>query len=148
MPKTIRDVKKTLVLFPVLLCLLAPAAAADDAWRQELLKERTQKDVEFKTSSTSPMAGGERLTLSGPERMFITVRDGAVAAGAQAGVGTVFAVFFKEGRWYWDEGDRWSHLPPGGTRHRAKRRSTATGKPVPRRSLFPGRLSREPTAWP
>ncbi len=75
----------------------------DDAWRQELLKEREQKDVEFKTAATSPMAGSSRLTITVPGRTFIAVTDGTVSSKAQAGVGTVFAVFFKEGSWYWDE---------------------------------------------
>jgi uncharacterized protein (DUF1684 family) len=79
------------------------APQGDDAWRQELLKEREQKDVEFRTSPTSPMAGSARLTVSAPGRTFIAVADGTVSAGAQAGPGTVFAVFFREGNWYWDE---------------------------------------------
>ena len=33
------------------------AGPADEPWLQELLAERQQKDVEFKTSATSPMAG-------------------------------------------------------------------------------------------
>ena len=99
----IRNVKKNIFLFFVLFCLLGLAATVADAWQQELLTQRVQKDVEFKTSLTSPMAGSERLTLSGPGRAFITVLDGAVAAHAQAGTGTVFAVFSREGKWYWDE---------------------------------------------
>ncbi|HEX7502063.1 MAG TPA: DUF1684 domain-containing protein [Acidobacteriota bacterium] len=75
----------------------------DDAWRQELLKEREQKDVEFKTAATSPMAGSARLTITAHGRTFIAVTDGTVSAKAQAGGGTVFAVFFKEGSWHWDE---------------------------------------------
>ena len=103
MTATVRTMGKSFFLFFALLCILAPAAAADEAWRQELLKERELKDVEFKTSPTSPMAGSERLTLSGPERTFIMVRDGAVVAGDRAGAGTVFAVFPREGKWYWDQ---------------------------------------------
>jgi uncharacterized protein (DUF1684 family) len=100
----VRMVKASFFLFVVLFGILVPAAAADadEAWIQELLKEREQKDDEFKTSLTSPMAGSERLILSGTERMFITLRDGAVVADARAGAGTVFAVFSREGKWYWD----------------------------------------------
>jgi uncharacterized protein (DUF1684 family) len=78
-------------------------AATVDAWKLELLKEREQKDVEFKTSAMSPMAGSTRLTVSAPERTFIAVVNGTVSARAQAGPGTVFALFFREGNWYWDE---------------------------------------------
>ncbi len=98
----VRIVKKSFFLFFVLFGILVPAAASDEAWLQELLKEREQKDGEFKTSLTSPMAGSERLILSGPDRMFITLRDGAVVADSHAGAGTVFAVFSREGKWYWD----------------------------------------------
>ena len=94
-------------LFLLPLLLLAAAAssgAADtDTWRQELLKEREQKDIEFKTSVTSPMAGGTRLTVGTPGKTFITIMDGTVSVKAQAGAGTVFTVFFREGKWYWDE---------------------------------------------
>ena len=75
----------------------------DSTWRQELLKERQQKDIEFKTSATSPMAGGARLTVSTPLKAFITITDGTVSVEAQAGARAVFAVFCTEGKWYWDE---------------------------------------------
>jgi uncharacterized protein (DUF1684 family) len=78
-------------------------AATVDAWKLELLKEREEKDVEFKTSALSPMAGSARLTVSAPGRTFIAVVDGTVSARAQAGPGTAFALFFREGNWYWDE---------------------------------------------
>ena len=98
----VRIVKTSFFLFFVLFGILVPAAAFDEAWIQELLKEREQKDGEFKTSLTSPMAGSERLILSGSDRTFIAIRGGAVVADAGAGAGTVFAVFSREGKWYWD----------------------------------------------
>ena len=98
----VRIVKASFFLFFFLFGILVPAAASAEAWLQELLKEREQKDGEFKTSLTSPMAGSERLILSGPDRKFIAIRGGAVVADAQAGAGTVFAVFSREEKWYWD----------------------------------------------
>ena len=57
-------------LFLLPLLLLAAAAssgAADtDTWRQELLEEREQKDTEFKTSVTSPMAGARSFDRQHP----------------------------------------------------------------------------------
>jgi len=90
-----------LLLGATTLCAQA-TPQGDDAWKQELLKEREQKDVEFKTAATSPMAGCARLTVAAPGRTFIAVTGGAVSALAQAGAGTAFALFFKEGKWYWD----------------------------------------------
>lgn len=104
--------KKKAFLFPVLLLFFAlagmhiPAETAqngDDAWRQELLREREQKDIEFKTSATSPMAGSMRLTVNAPGKTFITILDGIVSARPQQGTGTVFTVFFSQGKWYWDD---------------------------------------------
>ena len=84
---------------------MAPGQSAEsDAWKQELSKERADKDAEFKTSPTSPMAGRERLMVPAAEKTFIVVRAGGeVSVSAQAGAGTAFAVFFREGGWFWDE---------------------------------------------
>ena len=79
---------------------LAPGTEGD-GWKDELLKERLRKDMEFKTSDTSPMAGSVRLTISASEKTFIAIIDGTVAAQPQTGAGTVFSVFAKEGKWYW-----------------------------------------------
>lgn len=109
----IRIGKKAALLFQALLLFFALAGLqiraetaqnGDDAWRQELLKEREQKDIEFKTSVTSPMAGSARLAISATGKTFITVvDDGTVSAQPQAGTGTVFTVFFSQGKWYWDD---------------------------------------------
>lgn len=71
----------------------------DFAWEQALLKERADKDAEFKTAATSPMAGRERLTIVGTAAPFHVIRDGRVAD--PAGAGPEFAVMLKDGKWYW-----------------------------------------------
>ncbi len=75
----------------------------NDPWQRELLQEREQKDMDFKTSATSPMAGSARVTVSTPEKTFITIIDGSVTAQPLDADGAVFAVFSREGRWYWDD---------------------------------------------
>jgi uncharacterized protein (DUF1684 family) len=101
-----------LALFFVLAGQLLPAQVAtedqvpvsgDSAWQQELLKERGEKDIEFKTSATSPMAGSARLTITALGKTFITIADGTVSAQPRAVGKTVFAVFYKEGKWYWND---------------------------------------------
>ena len=117
------------------------AADADESWLQELLKERQQKDIEFKTSPTSPMAGSERLTCPRPEKTFITIRDGSCCCHARAGAGTVFAVFSQEGKWYWDDAAAGVTCRLGGTRHRpAPTRCRREPVPVGRFTLavYPG----------
>jgi uncharacterized protein (DUF1684 family) len=120
--------KREVLSFPLLALLLflagqllpaQTAAAGNEAWQQELIKAREQKDVEFKTSATSPMAGSARLTVPAAEKTFIIVRGGDVSASGQAVSGAVFALSCKQGKWFWD------HAAPGiecrqGERHIAK----------------------------
>ncbi len=129
MTSHVRTVKMICLPFFVLCCMLVPAAASDEAWPQELLKEREQKDSEFKTSLTSPMAGSDRLTLSGAEKTYIKAREGRIAAGKRGGAGTIFAVFSREGKWYWDEG-------AAGVTCRLEERGIAQGS----EALLPGAL--------
>jgi uncharacterized protein len=93
-------------LFPLLLLAAAALAGAtdDDAWRQELLKEREQKDIEFKSSPTSPMAGCERLTVAAAARTLILVSGGEVKVSAGDAAGAAFALLFREGKWFWADG--------------------------------------------
>jgi len=94
----------TLLLIVALAGSLLPAETAksgDESWQQELIKERQQKDIEFKTSATSPMAGSIRLTIGAPEKTFITIMGGSVAVQPRGGDGAVFSIFAKAGKWYW-----------------------------------------------
>ncbi len=77
-----------------------PAAGAGD-WELELLKERAQKDVEFRTSATSPLAGRERLVLSATDRPFHVVREGRVADPAASGSTPEILLVPKGGEWFW-----------------------------------------------
>jgi len=79
------------------------SAGGDDAWQKELFKERAQKDIEFKTSETSPMAGRERLTIPAGEKSFILARAGQLSVSPKAGAGVAFAVVFRGGEWFWDD---------------------------------------------
>lgn len=76
---------------------------SNDAWTAELLKERAAKDIEFKTSVTSPMAGRERLTIPAAEKSFVVMAGGKVSVSAKSAKGAVFAVLFHGGEWFWDE---------------------------------------------
>jgi len=96
----------SLLLFFTLAGSKIPAETAktgDESWQQELLKEREQKDIEFKTSATSPMAGSVRLTISAAEKTFIMIKDGNVILQTEGGAGAVFSVFGKAGKWYWND---------------------------------------------
>jgi uncharacterized protein (DUF1684 family) len=96
----------TLLLILTLAGSQIPAETAEtgnESWQQELLKEREQKDIEFKTSATSPMAGSMRLTISAPEKTFIMIKNGSISLQTERGAGAVFSVFSGQGKWYWDD---------------------------------------------
>jgi uncharacterized protein (DUF1684 family) len=133
-----RLANKWLFLLPLLfLAVATPARAAeDDAWRQELLKEREQKDIEFKASLTSPMAGRERLMLAAAEKTFILVRGNEVKATAGGEAGAAFALLFREGRWFWADG------APGVACQQGERAVAPNVEALPAGSLFTaGRLT-------
>jgi len=130
------------LLFAVLLLFFAlvgrhiqaeTAQNGDESWRQELLEGREQKDIEFKTSATSPMAGSARLIITAPGKTFITVVDGTVSAQPQAGAGTVFAVFSRLGKWYWND------AAPDVTCRLAERNIAQNVEALPAGSLFRAR---------
>lgn len=99
MPGKIRPVM--IAALGSLVAMVSLLAAGEDAWERELLKERTQKDVEFRTSAFSPMAGRERLVLSATDRPFHVIREGRVADPAASGSAPEIALVFRNGDWFW-----------------------------------------------
>ncbi len=93
-----------LTLFFAVLALAQVPTSGDMAWEQELLRERELKEIEFKTSVTSPMAGRERLTVPAAAKTFILVSGGEVKISELPAKGAAFALLFRGGQWYWDEG--------------------------------------------
>ncbi len=123
------DAIRFLVLLAVVLAPTAPLPAqADAAWEKALLAERAGKDVAFKNSPTSPMAGRERLTVMGKAAPFHLIRDGKVVDPGDGGQAAAFAVLFRDGKWYW--------------RAQAEVACSRGGRPVARESepLEPGDL--------
>jgi uncharacterized protein (DUF1684 family) len=82
-------------------CIAPALGATGESWQDELRQERLRKDIEFKTAATSPMAGSVRLTAGAADRTFVVVADGVVTTRLHGGVGTLFSVFFAQGRWLW-----------------------------------------------
>jgi uncharacterized protein (DUF1684 family) len=131
--------KNGVLLFAVLFLLFAMAASQakaetvlkrDAAWQQELLKERQQKDAEFKASDTSPMAGSARLTITALEKKFVNIQDGSVSIQSEAGAGAIFAVFFSQGKWYWND------AAPGVTCRLGEQAIAQNADALPAGSLF------------
>ncbi len=103
MPRKIRPAGIAALLSALgsLISVISLAAAGQDAWELELLKERARKDAEFKASATSPMAGRERLILNGRDRPFHVIREGRVADAATSGSVPEIVLVFREGEWFW-----------------------------------------------
>ena len=77
------------------------ASFDEETWRAELLEHRAEKDEEFKTSTTSPMAGTQYLKSEPRDRVFLT-RDGKTFDLAyEPEDGAVLEVEKKEGSWHW-----------------------------------------------
>jgi uncharacterized protein (DUF1684 family) len=85
------------------LAAMAPAPGTEeDTWKQELLKERADKEAEFKTSPTSPMAGIDRIMVPDAAKtliLFSRIVPAPTAYKEQA----AFAILVRNGQWYWDE---------------------------------------------
>ncbi len=87
-----------LCLLPLLLpaALLAQAPAV--TWKAEVLKARQEKDVEFRSGKTSPLAGLQRLTVEAGKPMGLRVKaDGLGPVEGEAAV----TVRQKDGTWLW-----------------------------------------------
>ena len=78
-----------------------PGVSGDPGWKEQILKERAEKDHEFKTSRTSPMAGADRLTIkAGQGQVFITENDNHIVVTSQDSPGVLFGLKEQNGQWY------------------------------------------------
>ena len=93
-------------LIPVL--LLVGCSADDDdvafeasAWEAELLEHREQKDQEFRTSGSSPMAGTQYLKSEPTDRVWLTREQKAFALTYTEPVEAVLSLDRSNGAWRW-----------------------------------------------
>ena len=104
------------VLIPVLVlfsaCSVEPDGAArldESDWNSALLEHREQKDEEFRTSSTSPMAGTQYLKSEPTDRVWLT-REGKTFELAYEEPAAAAVLLVKS-----VDGWRWSALEEGVT---------------------------------
>lgn len=78
--KFFKSICSILILIPLLNPTLISSEKKFNVkeWKNSLLKFRLAKDKEFKTSSTSPMAGYMRITLQKGDKIFLTVENGKI----------------------------------------------------------------------
>jgi uncharacterized protein (DUF1684 family) len=73
-------------------------------WKKSVIENRIEKDREFKTSPTSPMAAIQRVTIKpGAKTVFVIEKKQGVEVTPKAGSGLLFALTHKKGKWLWDK---------------------------------------------
>jgi uncharacterized protein (DUF1684 family) len=113
---------------PVLTVQDSKNEKAKNQWLESLTQVRQQKDSEFKTSPTSPMAAVKRLTLerSQNQKTFVVEVNRKITLSQQKAPGAQFSLTNQEEKW------RWERHHPGVT-------CTAADKPLtPGPLLNPG----------
>ena len=84
-------------------CGRAPSAVPPEhraAWEAALVAERAAKDVEFKTSPTSPMAGVERTVVRAPASGWVQLADSGLRVVTEPVDGSPLAFTFTDA-WQW-----------------------------------------------
>jgi len=74
----------------------------DGQWRQNLLHSRLDKDREFKTSPTSPMAAVKRLTVTPGPKTFVIGKNRDFKLSSQKEPDSKFSLVFQKESWIWD----------------------------------------------
>jgi uncharacterized protein (DUF1684 family) len=87
---------------------VGPGVPPDDeaAWKAELLEERAEKDEEFATSETSPMAGKQYLKSEPAKQVFLTREDKTFALAYEGTTGSVLSMTLEDGLWTWQALDQ------------------------------------------
>lgn len=88
--------------------LPAPRAGSevdDAAWTRVLLEHREAVDDEFRSSSTSPMAGIQRLASTAVDRVYLTRQGRTFALADSADPGAEMAVVREGTGWTWERLD-------------------------------------------
>ena len=95
-------------LIPVMLLLSACSVDRDGvarldelAWESELLEHREQKDEEFRTSSTSPMAGTQYLKSEPTDRVWLSHKGKAFELAYVEPPAASLSVSKSEKTWHW-----------------------------------------------
>jgi uncharacterized protein (DUF1684 family) len=84
----------------------APEAASelsDEAWTRALVEHREETDEEFRTSSTSPMAGAQRLKSEPADRVYLIRQDRTFALAYSADPAAVMAFGRGGAGWTWED---------------------------------------------
>jgi uncharacterized protein (DUF1684 family) len=87
-------------------CSVDGGARIDEvAWKSELLEHRDDKDEEFRSSSTSPMAGTQYLKSEPTDRLWLTREGKAFGLAYTETPGASLFLANSDGEWNWTAGD-------------------------------------------
>jgi uncharacterized protein (DUF1684 family) len=71
------------------------------AWEASIIEARQEKDVTFKTSPTSPMAGVKRLTVNADKKMYVIKKDREMSLSPDHVHEAQLSLLGRNGRWIW-----------------------------------------------
>jgi uncharacterized protein (DUF1684 family) len=120
------------ILHGMILALASQGQVKDEKqWRESIVQHRQQKDSEFKTSSTSPMAAVKRLVIKPGPKTFVIESKGRISLSQQQEPGVQFSFINQKGHWLWEQ------LSPG-VIGKAANKSVTPGSSLNQRTLFRG----------
>lgn len=116
----------------LILALALPGQIKDEKqWRESIIQHRQQKDADFKTSSTSPMAAVKRLVVKPGAKTFVIEANRRITLSQQQEPGVQFSLINQKGQWFWEQ------LTPGVIGKSADKPVTP-GSSLQQRALFQG----------
>ncbi|MEN8152776.1 MAG: DUF1684 domain-containing protein [Acidobacteriota bacterium] len=68
-------------------------------WKKSIIKSRTEKDNEFKTSPTSPMSGLIRTTVNHKEEIFVYLINGNIKTSTTSVDDFILKIYKKDKKW-------------------------------------------------
>lgn len=112
---------------------LAPQVQVKDEkqWSESIIQHRQQKDSDFKTSPTSPMAAVKRLVVKPGSKTFVIETNRQLTLSQQQEPGVQFSLFNQKDHWFWEQ------LTPG-VIGKAANKSVTPGSSLNQRTLFQG----------
>lgn len=100
-------------------------------WRDSIIQHRQQKDADFKSSPTSPMAAVKRLVVKPGAKTFVIETNRQITLSQQQKPEVQFSLFNQNGQWFWEK------LTPAVT-GKAANISVASGSSLNQYTLFQG----------
>lgn len=116
------------LLLPMIL-VLKLGWGEEISWGKKLNDHRQSKDLEFKNSPVSPLAGWQRLLASPGEMIQVLLKNERIVLSSETGDHLQFVLLERNGTWTWDHPDEEVHCRLGD-------REIPPGEKIPARARF------------